>query len=123
MLADKTAPATLSSSPSGSSSARRVALLPAPGYQRAGRVLHTTWSGAPEPLALERLQAVATTYSNLELDLVRKERGSRYSHVEAVLRRLTGAEDALVVAQQRAAVLLALETLAHGREVIVSVGS
>src|SRR5215813_13944047 len=58
----------------------------------------------------------------LELDLVRKERGSRYSHVEAVLRRLTGAEDALVVNNNAAAVLLALETLAHGREVIVSRG-
>ena len=88
-----------------------------------GVVLHTNLGRARlSPLALERLQAVATTYSNLELDLVRKERGSRYSHVEAVLRRLTGAEDALVVNNNAAAVLLALETLAHGREVIVSRG-
>jgi L-seryl-tRNA(Ser) seleniumtransferase len=88
-----------------------------------GVVLHTNLGRALlSPLALERLQAVATTYSNLELDLVRKERGSRYSHVEAILRRLTGAEDALVVNNNAAAVLLALETLAHGREVIVSRG-
>src|SRR3989441_4337211 len=88
-----------------------------------GVVLHPNLGRALlSPLALERLQAVATTYSNLELDLVRKERGSRYSHVEAVLRRLTGAEDALVLNNNAAAVLLALETLAHGREVIVSRG-
>jgi L-seryl-tRNA(Ser) seleniumtransferase len=88
-----------------------------------GVVLHTNLGRAiMSPLALERLAAVGGAYSNLELDLVRKERGSRYSHVEAVLRRLTGAEDALVVNNNAAAVLLALETLAHGREVIVSRG-
>jgi L-seryl-tRNA(Ser) seleniumtransferase len=88
-----------------------------------GVVLHTNLGRAiMSPLALERLAAVGGAYSNLELDLARKERGSRYSHVEAVLRRLTGAEDALVVNNNAAAVLLALETLAHGREVIVSRG-
>jgi L-seryl-tRNA(Ser) seleniumtransferase len=88
-----------------------------------GVVLHTNLGRAiVSPLALERLAAVGGAYSNLELDLARKERGSRYGHVEAVLRRLTGAEDALVVNNNAAAVLLALETLAHGREVIVSRG-
>jgi L-seryl-tRNA(Ser) seleniumtransferase len=88
-----------------------------------GVVLHTNLGRAlMSPLALERLEAVATSYSNLELDLARKERGSRYSHVEGLLQRLTGAEDALVVNNNAAAVLLALETLAHGREVIVSRG-
>src|SRR2546425_3951870 len=88
-----------------------------------GVVLHTNLGRAlMSPLALERLGAVGAAYSNLELDLARKERGSRYSHVEALLQRLTGAEDALVVNNNAAAVLLALETLAHGREVIVSRG-
>jgi L-seryl-tRNA(Ser) seleniumtransferase len=88
-----------------------------------GVVLHTNLGRAlMSPLALERLGVVGAAYSNLELDLARKERGSRYSHVEALLQRLTGAEDALVVNNNAAAVLLALETLAHGRDVIVSRG-
>jgi L-seryl-tRNA(Ser) seleniumtransferase len=88
-----------------------------------GVVLHTNLGRAlMSPLALERLAVVGAAYSNLELDLARKERGSRYSHVEALLQRLTGAEEALVVNNNAAAVLLALETLAHGREVIVSRG-
>ena len=88
-----------------------------------GVVLHTNLGRAVlSPLALERVAAVGAAYSNLELDLASKERGSRYSHVEALLRRLTGAEDALVVNNNAAAVLLALETLAHGKEVIVSRG-
>lgn len=88
-----------------------------------GVVLHTNLGRALlSPLALERVAAVGAAYSNLELDLTTKERGSRYSHVEALLHRLTGAEDALVVNNNAAAVLLALETLAHGKEVIVSRG-
>lgn len=88
-----------------------------------GVVLHTNLGRAPlSALALERLARVAEGYANLELDLATKERGSRYAHVEERLRRLTGAEDALVVNNNAAAVLLALETLAHGREVVVSRG-
>ena len=88
-----------------------------------GVVLHTNLGRALlSPFAQERLLAVAGAYSNLEMDLGRKERGSRYSHVEALLRRLTGAPASLVVNNNAAAVLLALESLARGKEVIVSRG-
>ena len=94
-----------------------------PVINATGVVLHTNLGRAPlSAPALERLARVAEGYANLELDLTTKERGSRYAHVEERLRRLTGAEDALVVNNNAAAVLLALETLAHGREVIVSRG-
>ena len=94
-----------------------------PVINATGVVLHTNLGRALlSDLARERVTTVAGAYSNLELDLASKERGSRYSHVEALLRRLTGAEDALVVNNNAAAVLLALETLAHGKEVVVSRG-
>ena len=88
-----------------------------------GVVLHTNLGRAVlSPLALERLAAVAGSYSNLEMDIARKERGSRYAHVDGLLRRLTGAEGSLVVNNCASAVLLALESLARGKEVIVSRG-
>jgi len=88
-----------------------------------GVVLHTNLGRALlSEAARARVSAVAAAYSNLELDLESKERGSRYAHVSALLRRLTGAEDALVVNNNAAAVLLALESLARGREVVVSRG-
>ena len=94
-----------------------------PVINATGVVLHTNLGRALlSDLARDRVSAVAGAYSNLEMDLASKERGSRYSHVEALLQRLTGAEDALVVNNNAAAVLLALETLAHGKEVIVSRG-
>ena len=88
-----------------------------------GVVLHTNLGRAPlSDAALDRLALVARSYSNLELDVQTKERGSRYSHVDGLLCRLTGAEASLVVNNNAAAVLLALETLARGREVVVSRG-
>jgi L-seryl-tRNA(Ser) seleniumtransferase len=72
--------------------------------------------------ALERLIALNRTYTNLEYDLDAGRRGSRYVHATALLRELTGAEAALVVNNNAAAVYLALQTLAAGREVIVSRG-
>ncbi|MBW1806357.1 MAG: L-seryl-tRNA(Sec) selenium transferase [Deltaproteobacteria bacterium] len=71
---------------------------------------------------LERFKALSGGYSNLEYDLERGERGSRYSHVEGILKELTSAEGAMVVNNNAAAVLLSIETLAKGREVIVSRG-
>jgi L-seryl-tRNA(Ser) seleniumtransferase len=72
--------------------------------------------------AVAQIESVARYYSNLEYDLDQGERGSRYSHVEDLLLELTGAEAALVVNNNAAAVLLALDTLARGREVVVSRG-
>jgi L-seryl-tRNA(Ser) seleniumtransferase len=88
-----------------------------------GVVLHTNLGRAPlAAAALERVCEVAGGYSNLEYELDAGERGSRHDHLAPLLRRLTGAEDALVVNNNAAAVLLALAALAEGREVIVSRG-
>jgi L-seryl-tRNA(Ser) seleniumtransferase len=95
----------------------------APVINGTGVVLHTNLGRALlSPLAQERLLAVAGAYSNLEMDVGRKERGSRYAHVQGLLERLTGAPASLVVNNNAAAVLLALESLAHGKEVVVSRG-
>ncbi len=89
----------------------------------SGVVLHTNLGRAPlAEAALARVQEVAHGYSNLEYDLADGARGSRQDHCAALLRRLTGAEAALVVNNNAAAVLLALAALAEGREVLVSRG-
>jgi L-seryl-tRNA(Ser) seleniumtransferase len=88
-----------------------------------GVLVHTNLGRAPlAPAALARMTEVAEGYSNLEYDLAGGARGSRQDHVAAILRRLTGAESALVVNNNAAAMLLALAALAEGREVIVSRG-
>ena len=88
-----------------------------------GVIIHTNLGRAPlAQEALERVRAVAAGYSNLEYDLGEGGRGSRQDHVAPILRRLTGAEAALVVNNNAAAVLLALAALAEGREVLVSRG-
>ena len=88
-----------------------------------GVVLHTNLGRSLlSTQAAERLQQIAGGYSNLELDLASKERGSRYSHVDGLLQRLTGAPASIVVNNNAAAVLLALESLARGKEVVVSRG-
>ena len=88
-----------------------------------GVVLHTNLGRAVlSPTAIEAVHMAASGYSNLELNLESGKRGSRYDSVEDLLRRLTGAQSSLVVNNNAAAVLLALSTLARGREVIVSRG-
>ncbi len=72
--------------------------------------------------ALARLQLIGSSYSNLEYDLEAGIRGSRYVHAEDILCEITGAEGALVVNNNAGAVLLALNTLAQGKEVVVSRG-
>lgn len=72
--------------------------------------------------ALERLISLNRTYTNLEYDLEEGRRGSRYVHAAQLLADLTGAEAAIVVNNNAAAVFLCLQTLAQGREVIVSRG-
>jgi L-seryl-tRNA(Ser) seleniumtransferase len=94
-----------------------------PVYNATGVVLHTNLGRAP--LAQAALDAIATTAlgaCNLEYDLDAGERGSRYTHCVARLVEVTGAEDAIVVNNCAAAMVLALDTVAAGREAIVSRG-
>ena len=88
-----------------------------------GVVIHTNLGRSPLPPAVrQQLLDIGFGYSNLEFDLETGERGSRYSHVERLICQLTGAEAALVVNNNAAAVLLALSAIAAGREAIVSRG-
>jgi L-seryl-tRNA(Ser) seleniumtransferase len=88
-----------------------------------GVIVHTNLGRAPlAAAALAQVAEAAGGYSNLEYDLDAGGRGSRQAHVGELLRRLTGAEAALVVNNNAAAVLLALAALAEGREVLVSRG-
>jgi L-seryl-tRNA(Ser) seleniumtransferase len=89
----------------------------------SGILLHTNLGRAPlAEEALAQIQAVASGYSNLEMDLLSGRRGSRHSHVEELLCRLSGAESAMVVNNNAGAVLLALTAIARGKEAIVSRG-
>jgi len=88
-----------------------------------GVVLHTNLGRAVlSEKAKESLWHIACRYSNLEFELETGKRGSRYSHVEDIICRLTGAEAAMVVNNNAAAVMLVLSTMAKGKEVIVSRG-
>jgi L-seryl-tRNA(Ser) seleniumtransferase len=72
--------------------------------------------------ALENVVNVADNYNNLEYDLEKGQRGSRYSHVEELIKKVTGAEAAMVVNNNAAAVMLVLNTLCKDKEAIVSRG-
>jgi L-seryl-tRNA(Ser) seleniumtransferase len=94
-----------------------------PVINATGVVLHTNLGRAPlAPAAIEAAAAIAGGYSNLELELVGGERGSRQDHVEPLLCELSGAEAATAVNNNAAAVLLALAASAGGHEVIVGRG-
>ena len=107
------------------SSSNRVAL--APSLRRVinatGVVLHTNLGRAPlSPAAVAQINATAAGYSNLEYDVARGERGKRDVHTGRLLAELVGAESAIVVNNNAAAVFLVLNTLAKNAEVIVSRG-
>jgi L-seryl-tRNA(Ser) seleniumtransferase len=94
-----------------------------PVINASGVIIHTNLGRAPlSQAALAAMQAVGAGYSNLEYDLEAGERGSRSVHLASLLCRLSGAEAALAVNNNAAAVYLALSALAAGREVIVSRG-
>jgi len=88
-----------------------------------GILLHTNLGRAPlSDAAVKHMAQVAASYSDLEFDLERGERGSRQDHIRELLALLTGAEDAMVVNNNAAAVLLALGAMARGKEVVISRG-
>lgn len=88
-----------------------------------GVIIHTNLGRSILPAAaVDSIGSVGGRYSNLEFSLSTGERGSRYDHVDDLIRELTGAEASLVVNNNAAAVLLCLETLARDHEVIVSRG-
>jgi L-seryl-tRNA(Ser) seleniumtransferase len=88
-----------------------------------GVVVHTNLGRSLlSEAAIERIIEVNRSYSNLEYDIAAGERGKRYTHIEGILTRLTGSEAATAVNNNAAAVLLCLNTLAKGKEVIVSRG-
>lgn len=106
---------------------RQTQALMEPGLKRVinatGVIIHTNLGRSV--LAEEAVRAimkVATGYSNLEYNLEKGTRGSRYGHCTSVLKRLTSAGDALVVNNNAGAVFLVLNTLAEGKEVIISRG-
>lgn len=86
-----------------------------------GILLHTNLGRAPlAAAAFEAMRSAGSGYSNLEYDLSEGRRGSRYARANSLLQSVTGAQDALVVNNCAAAVLLILDTFAKGREVVVS---
>jgi L-seryl-tRNA(Ser) seleniumtransferase len=92
-----------------------------PVINATGVILHTNLGRAPlSRAAMQASQNVALGYSSLEYDLDRGRRGSRLLHAEALLRRITGAQAALVVNNNASAVMLVLSALARRRKVVIA---
>lgn len=92
-----------------------------PVINATGVILHTNLGRAPlSEAAIQAMQTVSQGYSNLEYDLEKGRRGTRLLHAEELLKRLTGAEAALVVNNNAAAVMLALTALARRRRVVIA---
>lgn len=91
-----------------------------PVINATGVIIHTNLGRAPLSRAARQAVAEAAGFNTLEFDLGRGVRGSRHQHAEDLLRRLTGAEAALVVNNNAAAVLLCLTALAKGKQVVIS---
>ena len=100
-----------------------LADAPRPVINATGVIVHTNLGRAPlSERALHAVNAAAGGYSDLEYDLATGRRGSRSNHIADVVREVTGAEAALVLNNNAAAVFLALEAHARGREVLVARG-
>ena len=94
-----------------------------PVINATGIVLHTNLGRARlSDAAVEAIHSVAQDYNTLEYNLEKGSRGSRYSHVEKLIAKLTGTEAAMVVNNNAAAVMLVLSTMTKGKEVITSRG-
>ncbi|CAN5863770.1 L-seryl-tRNA(Sec) selenium transferase [soil metagenome] len=94
-----------------------------PVLNATGVVLHTNLGRAPlASAALDAIRAVAQGYSTLEYDIASGARGSRYAHCRDLIMRVTGAADALVVNNNAAALVLALNTASRGQEAVISRG-
>ena len=87
----------------------------------SGVVIHTNLGRSVlNDEILENVKNISVGYSNLEYDLKKGERGSRYSHLSEIIKKITGAEDCMVVNNNAAAVMLILSTMAKGKNVITS---
>lgn len=102
---------------------RRLTRSLRPVLNATGVLLHTNLGRAPlAAAALDAVRAIAGGFSNLEYDIENGARGSRYTHCAGLLCELTGADDAIVVNNCAAALILALNTVAVGRDAIISRG-
>ena len=88
-----------------------------------GVILHTNLGRAVlSRKSLERIEKIGSSYSNLEYDVKKGARGSRYTHLVDIVKKLTGAEDALIVNNNAAAVFLVLNTFCQGKNALISRG-